>query len=83
MEVLLILGALALVSVGLIVGYLCANHSVPGRHRALGRREALQRAESEALLTAQRLNAAFMAARRAMWEEASRHRREPDSSAGL
>jgi hypothetical protein len=65
---------LALVGGGAIVGWLSADRFAGERRQRLDQQEAEVQAEMDALMRAQRLNAAFLAARRAMWEEAQRHR---------
>lgn len=67
------------VTVGWAIGVLIAEWEERRRRRRLDGREAKLQAEWRALLTAQRLNVAFIEARRAMWEEAIRQRRRPDA----
>lgn len=62
-----------LLGAGLVIGVLLNDWLEDGRKRSLDEREAKLQADWSALLTAQRLNAAFMEARKAMWEEAVRH----------
>jgi hypothetical protein len=64
---------------GAVGGVLLAEWLAAHRRRSLDEREAKLQADWKALLTEQRLQAAFMQARRAMWEEAIRARREPGS----
>jgi len=63
-------------AVGAVGGALLADSLTANRRRSLNAREAKLQSEWQALLTAQRLNAAFLQARRAMWEEAIRARRD-------
>jgi hypothetical protein len=75
-----------LVFVGLLLGagaawgLLLADFLDEHRRKSLDDREAKLQHEWQALHTAQRLNATFMQARKAMWEEAVRqHHRRPDT----
>jgi hypothetical protein len=70
---------LVLVGLGVVAGVYQSNWWADERLRSLNSREAKLQQEWDALHTAQRLNAAFLEARRAMWEEAIRARREPGS----
>lgn len=69
-----------LIVIGVIGGVFLNDWLEEHRGRALDAREAKLQAEWQSLLTAQRLNAAFLEARRAMWEEAIRHHRRPGTS---
>jgi len=60
---------------GLVGGVILADRLLAHRGRALDAREAKLHAEWEALRKSQRLQVAFMAARRAMAEEAIRQAR--------
>ena len=67
-----------LIVFGLIGGVFLNDWLEEHRGKVLDAREAKLQAEWRALITAQRLNAAFMEARRAMWEEAIRqHHQRP------
>lgn len=70
-----------LISGGVILGVLLTDRLDQYRRKVLDAREAKLQQEWQALQAAQRLNAAFMEARRAMWEEAvHRHHRRPGGS---
>jgi cell division protein FtsL len=68
--------AAILICAGLVGGVILAGQLLAHRGQVLDAREAKLNAEWEALRTAQRLNAAFMAARQAMAKEAIRQHRE-------
>lgn len=68
---------LVLFSVGAVAGVYLRDWLTGERQQAIKRSEAKLQAEWSALHAAQRLNAAFMEARRAMAEEAIRHYRRP------
>ena len=72
-----VMAILVLLSAGAAVGALLADWLTAHRRHALDEREAKLQTDWQALHTAQRLNAVFLEARRAMWEEAVRARREP------
>lgn len=67
-----------LIGVGIVGGVLLTNWLASHRTRALDAREAELQSQWNALLTAQHLNAAFMEARRTMWEEAVRQHHRPN-----
>ena len=60
---------------GTVAGMYFSGWLAKHRSRALDEREAKLQSEWNAQHTAQRLTAAFMEARREMWEEAVRHHR--------
>jgi len=66
-----------LLGTGLIIGLGMAEGLAAFRRHTLDEREAKLQTEWDSLHTAQHLNAAFLEARRAMWEEAIRARRDP------
>lgn len=66
-----------LLTAGIVAGIYFGDWLAKYRSHSLDEREAKLQADWAALLTAQRLNAAFMEARRAMWEEAVRQHRGP------
>jgi hypothetical protein len=69
-----------LLRAGVVWGVLLADVLAEHRRKSLDDREAKLQHQWQALQAAQRLNATFMAARKAMWEEAVRqHHRRPDA----
>jgi hypothetical protein len=64
-----------LLLIGTVAGIYFGERIAKHRSRSLAEREAKLQAEWNSLLTAQRLNATFMEARKAMWEEAIRQHR--------
>jgi hypothetical protein len=66
-----------LVGIGMVGGALIVVLLTRHRLHAINEREAKVAADFQALRTAQRLNVAFMEARRLMWEEAIRRNRRP------
>jgi len=56
-----------------VVGLFVAAWLDDEAHGDLERREAQVRTDMDALTRTQQLNAAFLTARRAMWDEARRH----------
>jgi hypothetical protein len=69
-----------LLGAGAIWGWVLTGWLFEHRRKTLDDREAKLQHEWHALHAAQRLNATFMQARKAMWEEAVRqHHRRPDT----
>lgn len=59
---------------GIAFGRLSSDRRHQVRKQRLDRQEAEVQTQMDALMRAQQLNAAFLAARRALWDEAQRHR---------
>lgn len=58
---------------GVVFGLVAAEDSTAGVRGHRSARDATVRADMDALARVQQLNATFVAARGAMWEEAQRH----------
>lgn len=65
---------LLLVGAGVVIGLFVAAWLDDEAHRDLERREAQVRTDMDALTRTQQLNTAYLTARRAMWDGATRHR---------
>lgn len=59
---------------GVVFGLLSADRHYRERKQRLDQQASAVQTQMDAMVRTQRLNAAFLAARRAMWQEAQRHR---------
>jgi len=64
---------LLLVGVGIAIGLVARNALTYEPRHTRDSREAKVRADMDALMRVQQLNAAFLAARQGLWDEARRH----------
>ena len=70
---MLSLVALGLVGLGVVVGLALAHFVWEAKRHCANQQAALVQAEWDALLRAQRIQAGYVAARQALWSEATRH----------